>query len=134
MLTTTVATIAPGDQIFTFLVPGDRVWALRSVIAVCSRDVGGAPDRSYSLVVSKGDLPVSRAGADDAGTEPGTCTITWCNCPPSSVDSGATGVVVAPHAPPTLEPGYTVVGTIENPAAGDEWTSAIAWYDFGSSA
>jgi len=130
LLTTLAADIGPGDQTFTFVVPGDKLWRIRSVIATCARASGGAPDRSYTLVVSTSTGPVSAVGATDAGDEPGDCTITFTNCPPSAVASGNIGVSVAPFNPPTLYPGYTIVGTIVNPAGADEWTSATVWYDF----
>lgn len=130
MLDTTAAVITPGATTFRFLVPGDKIWAFRSVLAVATRAAGGIPDRSYQLVVATSTGPVAAVGAQDAGAEPGTCTVTWANCPASAVDSGTFGVTVAPFNPPTLQPGYTITGTILNPAAGDQWELATAWYDF----
>lgn len=130
LLDTIGAVIAPGDLTFAFTVPGDRYWQIRTVIAVATRDVGGAPDRAYLLTVATSTGPVSIVGAADAGDEPGTCTVTWANVPASAVASGAVGVVVAPFAPPVLYPGYTVTGEITSPAAADEWQSATVWYEY----
>lgn len=130
MLDTTAAVVAPGATSFQFVVPGDKVWTIRSVIATCTRASGGAPDRAYLLEVATSTGVVAAVGAVDAGDEPGTCTITWANCPASSVASANIGVSVAPFNPPTLQPGYTITGTITSPAAGDSWDGATAWYDF----
>lgn len=105
---------------------------MRSVYAVASRVAGGIPARSYSLIVTTSTGPVAASGAVDAGDEPGDCTITWCNSPPAASDSAAHGIVVAPFNPPTLEPGYKIIGTIVAPALGDAWISATAWYEFVS--
>lgn len=130
LLTTLVATIEPGDQTFMFTVPGDKKWTIRSVLAVASRQPGGAPDRAYTLTVATSTGPVTSSGAADNGTEPGTCTITWTNAPSATVEAGSVGVTIAPFNPPELQPGYTVVGTILNAAAGDEWESAVVWYEY----
>lgn len=130
MLTTLAATITPGDQSFTFTVPGDKLWTVRSVIAVASRAVGGAPDRAYTLVVNTSTGPVAAVGAPDRGTEPGQCTVTWANAPASAVDAGNLGVVLAPFNPPVLYPGYTITGAIIAAAGADTWLRATVWYDF----
>lgn len=130
MLDTTAAVIAPAAITFQFVVPGDKVWTIRSVIAFATRAAGGTPDRAYLLEVATSTGTVSAVGAPDAGTDPGTCTITWANCPAAAVDSGNLGVVIAPFNPPILQPGYTITGTILNPAAGDTWAAATVWYDF----
>lgn len=128
--TTVSATITPGAPTFSFLVPGDKLWSIRSIVAVASTATGGAPARGYVLTVSTSTGPVLVVGASDAGTEPATVTITWANAPGSTVTAGAIGTVVAPFASPVLRPGYTIVGTIDNPAVGDTWVSATVWYDY----
>lgn len=130
LLTTLAAELAPGDQTFTFVVPGDKQWKIRSVYAVAARDTGGAPDRAYTLTVATSTGIVLAVGAADAGSEPGDCTVTWTNAPGATSEAGMHGVTLAPFNPPTLQPGYTIVGTIVNPAAADEWSLATVWYDF----
>lgn len=130
LLTTTNAEINPGDQQFTLLVPGHQIWSPRSVYAVATRAVGGAPDRSYLLTITNGTNTVANVGAVDDGAEPGTCTVTWTLCPAAHVASGADGVTVAPLAPMTLPGGYVILGSIIAPAVGDEWTRALVWYDY----
>lgn len=115
---------------FTFVVPGRQRWTLRSVRADVARAVGGAPARAYLLTVTDGTSLVAQQGADDAGTEPGTTSITWCNCPAATVTAGPDGVVVAPVPNLVLDAGYQIVGTILNPAAGDQWNDAVVWLDY----
>lgn len=115
---------------FTFAVPGNERWTLRSVRADVARVVGGAPNRAYSLTVSDGTNIVAQAGADDAGAEPGTTSVTWCDCPSAKVAAGNDGVVVAPLPNLAIEPGYLIVGTILNPAGADAWLDAIVWLDY----
>lgn len=91
---------------------------------------GGAPDRAYLLTVTSGHDTVAQAGADDAGDEPGTTSITWCNAPGSAVSAGDVGIVVAPNAPLSLEGGYVITVSIINPVLGDAWIAGVAWYDF----
>lgn len=129
-VTTLAADIEQPTVLFQFVVPGDKFWKIRSVLAVCSKDVGGAPDRAYLLTVSTSTGPVLAVGAADAGNEPGTCTITWTNAPGAASSAGAAGVSVAPFNPPTLDPGYVITGSIESPAPADTWVSATVWYDF----
>lgn len=95
-----------------------------------TRDVGGAPDRAYVLTVTNGSDTVASSPADDSGDEPGTCTVTWANAPGAKVTAGSSGYVIAPLSLPALDSGYVVSGTIINPAAGDSWDFATAWYDF----
>lgn len=128
--TTLAATITPASPTFAFLVPGDKLWAIRSIVAVAHTAIGGAPDRGYMLSVATSTGNVMVVGASDAGTEPATVTITWANAPGSTVTAGAIGTVVAPFASPVLYPGYTLTGTIDNPAVGDTWISATVWYDY----
>lgn len=124
------ATIGIISSLFGFEVPGHQIWTPRSFYAVAQRDVGGAPDRSYLLTISDGTNTVVSVGADDAGDEPGTCSITWAHTPATSVASGAVGVSVAPLGPIVLPSGYQVLGSIVNGAPGDGWLSATAWYDY----
>lgn len=129
-LTTLAAPIDGPTILFQFIVPGDKLWKIRSVLAVATRDVGGTPDRTFLLTVSTSTGPVLAVAADDAGAEPGICTVTWTNAPGSHSDAGPLGVSLAPFNPPTLYPGYVITGSIENGAAGDTWESATVWYDF----
>lgn len=130
LLTTSEATIVQPTLQFLFVVPGDQRWVLRSIRAICARDVGGLPVRAYTLVTSDGSNIVAAVGAADAGTEPGQCSITWANVPAAAVASGSDGIVVAPLGPVVLPAGYTVAGNIVGGAALDTWVSAVAWYDF----
>lgn len=129
-LTTLAADIDTPTTGFIFTVPGDKFWKVRSIIAVASKDAGGTPDRSFLLTVATSTGPVLAVGAADVGDEPGTCTVTWTNAPGSHSAAGAAGFSLAPFNPPTLDPGYTIVGTIEDPAPADTWLSATVWYDF----
>jgi len=115
---------------FTFVVPGNQQWKLRSVLGVAEREPGGIPNRSYALTVTDGTNIVAASGAADAGTEPGSCTVTWCDSDASSVGAGSVGVSVAPLPPLILDAGYVITATITSPASGDQWVSAVAWYDF----
>jgi hypothetical protein len=115
---------------FSFVVPGRQRWTLRSVRADVDRAVGGAPNRAYMLTVTDGTSIVAQAGADDAGTEPGTASITWCNCPAGSVAAGSDGVVVAPVPNLVLAAGYVIAGEILNPAGADAWLDAVVWLDY----
>lgn len=124
------AVIVPPATTFTFVVPGHEIWVPRSFRAMCTRDVGGAPLRVYNLTISDGTNTVAMVGAQDDGTEPGTCVVTWANAPGAAVASGNQGISVAPLAPFQLNAGYTITGEIIAPAANDTWTDAVAWYDY----
>lgn len=115
---------------FGVVVPGHQTWYPRSFFAIAQRGAGGAPDRSYLLTISDGTNVVATVGADDNGTEPGTCEITWAQTPAATVAAGATGVTVAPLAALVLPAGYQILGSILNPVAGDAWVSATAWFDY----
>lgn len=119
-----------GITTFQFVVPGRELWQLRSVFAEVTRAVGGTPDRSYALTVTDGTSPVARVGAPDAGDEPGLTSITWTDAAPSTTAAGGDGVVVAPLVRLDIDGGYVITGTIINPAPGDAFTLAVAWYDF----
>lgn len=129
-LTTAIAAIVPGDPSVNFLVPGHEVWSPRSIFAIADRGAGGAPNRSYTLVVTDGTNIVAQVGADDAGAEPGTCDITFANAPAASVSAGTVGISLAPLAPFRLPAGYTLTVNINNAVAGDTWVFAACWYDF----
>lgn len=131
--------VTPADPfllptVFRFTVPGHQRWALRSVRANATRDVGGAPNRVYVLTITDGLTIVAQVGAADAGTEPGSCVITWADLPAASVASGNQGVTVAPLPPVMLNPGYEIIGAINNGALADAWDEAVAWYDFAYTA
>lgn len=115
---------------FRFVVPGHQQWRLRTVHVTVARAIGGAPNRDYVLTITDGTSTVWQGGANDAGTEPGTCTVTWCQAPASATAAGATGIVVAPMPALALEAGYTIVGVIENPAVGDTFGAPVVWCDF----
>lgn len=129
LLSVQPAELATPTLAFTFTVPGDQTWYPRSFRANAQRASGG-PDRAYTLVITDGTNVVAAIGADDAGDEPGTCEVTWCDTPAASVHAGAVGVTVAPLPPLVLKPGYIITGTIVASAAGDTWVNAIAWFDF----
>lgn len=114
---------------FTVTVPAQEQWKVLSVCAVCARAAGGVPNRSFQLALTDGTNTFVTSPAADAGTEPGTCTVTWCNGSPSSVASGATGVSLGPLTPVNIVPGYQLIGTVLASAAGDQWTSAVVWVD-----
>lgn len=128
------AIIAPGDQFVAFLVPGHEIWTPRTIRATADRAAGGAPNRSYMLTIGDGQSIVAQVGAADAGSEPGTCDITWANMPAASSASGSLGVTVAPLGPFRLPAGYRLIATIDSPAAGDQWIDAVCWYDYVYSA
>lgn len=115
---------------FVFVVPGQQAWTPRSVIGTVSRDVGGAPARAYTLEITDGTTLVAAVGADDAGTEPGVCTVTWCDVPAATSSAGSVGTVVAPLPRLLLNPGYVITGTIVNGAPADTWLTAAVWFDF----
>lgn len=115
---------------FSFIVPGHQQWALRSIRADVARGAGGTPDRSYELQITNGTSIVAAVPADDAGDEPGVCSITWVNANPSKTAAATDGVVVAPLAPVVLDPGYVVVCSILNDVADDAWLRAVAWYEY----
>lgn len=129
-LTTASAAITPGDTDATFLVPGHELWMPRSIFAIADRAAGGAPDRSYTLVISDGSNVVAQVGALDAGSEPGTCDVTFANAPAAAVNAGTVGITLAPLAPLRLPAGYTLTISITNAVAGDTWVLATCWYDF----
>lgn len=130
MLTTVPATIDSVAGTFTFVVPGDQQWTIRTVCAVASTQAGGAPDRAFLLQVTDGTSLVASAGAADAGTEPATVTLTWANSAAGAIGVGNVGFVVAPFPNVVVHPGYVLTGSIVNPAAGDTYESATAWVDF----
>lgn len=130
LLQVNAAPITQPQLVFTFTVPGHQTWTLISVRALAIRQTGGVPNRSYSLQAANGTQVVADSGATDAGTEPGQCDVTWCNAALAAVAAGATGTSVAPFPNLTLEAGYTLTGTIVNPAAGDTWFDAVAWFTF----
>lgn len=115
---------------FAFTVPGQQNWSLRSVFAQCTRGAGGTPNRAYVLTITNGSLTVTSVGADDAGTDPGTCSVTWASVQAQALGSGSVGVSVAPLPKLQLHPGYVITGTIINSVAGDAWTRANVWFDY----
>lgn len=129
MLYVVNAPAVPANTDFVFVVPGNQRWALHTVCATVSRQVGGLPNRQFQLTIRNGTDTLVVSPAADAGTEPGTCTVTWANCSPLSVASGATGIALGPIPEMTLFPGYTITGAILNSAFNDQWTIATAWFD-----
>lgn len=132
VLRITTAPAVAADTPFQLVVPGQQVWRLKSVCAVLSRAVGGVPTRRLQLSVTDGTTTVLVSPANDAGTEPGTLTVTWANAAPSAVASGTTGISLGPLSPMVLFAGYTIVGTVVGGVAADQWTSAVAWWDDGA--
>lgn len=131
LLTTAVPASAVSGSTFTFTVPGQQLWTVRTVVATVSRAAGGSPTRTYTLTVTNGTTTVAVVPADDLGTEPGTETITWANAPATDVTSGASSYVVAPMRLPQLFPGYKLTGTIVNGVVSDSWLTAVVWYEYG---
>lgn len=130
MLTVVKAILASPVTTFSFVVPGAQRWTVLTVVGTVTRAAGGTPNRAYQLTVTDGTTTVAAVGADDAGTDPGTCTVTWANTPGGTTASGAVGVSAAPLPNLRLSPGYVITGTILSPVAGDTWASAVVWYDF----
>lgn len=124
-----VAAPVAANTPFTFTVPGQRTWRILSVVAVLSRAVGGLPNRAVNLTITDGTNTVMASPASDAGTEPGTLTVTWANAQPAAVSSAGTGVSLGPLPTITVWPGYILTGRVTNGAAADQWTSAAAWVD-----
>ena len=116
--------------VVTFRVPGHQRWTMRSVRADVHRGVGGTPNRAYQLTITDGTSIVAAAGAQDAGTEPGTTSITWCDVSPGAVAAGSDGVVVAPLPKLGVIGGYVLTLTILNPAGADTWLDALCWVDY----
>ena len=115
---------------FTYVVPGNQRWTPLSVVATVTTGVGGQPNRGYTLTFTDGTTTVAKVGADDNGTEPASGTLTWADAPDQTVKAGSVFVSVAPIPKMTLYPGYTIVGTIVNPAGADTWVTAVVWYDY----
>jgi hypothetical protein len=116
--------------VFTFVVPAGEQWSLRSVNAFAARGAGGTPGRAYRLDITNGTNVVSAFGAQDAGTDPGGCEITWADCPAGADATGNAGIVSAPMKAVKLPTGYQIVGTITGAVSGDQWASATIWLDF----
>ncbi|HET9247701.1 MAG TPA: hypothetical protein VFO15_17995 [Xanthobacteraceae bacterium] len=129
-LTVVRASAVAANVPFTVTVPAQQQWRVFSVCAVVSRAAGGIPNRAYQLALSDGTTTFVTSPAADAGTEPGTCTVTWCNGSPASVASGATGVSLGPLTPVVLNPGYKLIGTVLNGTVTDQWTSAVVWVEY----
>lgn len=117
---------------FTFVVPAGEQWSLRAVNAQCDRGAGGTPGRAYRLDITDGTSTVSAFGAQDAGTDPGTCEITWCGAPAGADATGSDGIVSAPMKADRCPTGYTIVGMITGAVAGDAWTAVTVWLDYAT--
>lgn len=124
-----VASAVAANTPFTLTVPGQRTWRVLSVVAVLSRAVGGTPNRALRLTITDGTNTVMSSPALDAGTEPGTLTVTWANATPTAVASAGTGVSLGPLPTITVLPGYVFSGSVTNGAVADQWTSAVVWVD-----
>jgi hypothetical protein len=116
--------------VFTFVVPAGEIWSLRAVNATAARGAGGTPGRAYRLDITDGTSTVSAFGAQDAGTNPGTCQITWCGAPAGADATASAGIVSAPMKADRCPTGYTIVGTITGAVAGDQWTVTSVWLDY----
>lgn len=130
LLAVTPAIFQVGQTEIQWVVPGHQTWYPRAFRARAERDTGGAPDRSYSLTVTDGTSVVATVGADDNGTEPGFCDITWCDAPAATVANTNLGVTVAPLPGMKLPGGYIIRLVINNNVGVDQWIDAVAWYDF----
>lgn len=115
---------------FVVTVPAQEIWRLQSVVGTLSRAVGGTPNRAVRLTITDGTSLVLASPAADAGTEPGTLTVTWANSTPTTSSSGATGTSLGPLPPLTCLPGYILTGTVLNGVAADQWTAAAVWVDY----
>lgn len=114
----------------TFVVPQGEVWTLRSVVAHVTRGAGGVPNRAYTLTITNGTDTVSAFAAADAGTDPGTCEVTWADCPGGVGASGNAGVASAPLKAQNMPPGYTITATITGTVAGDNIDAMTVWLDY----
>lgn len=119
---------------FAFVVPAGEIWSLRSINALAKRGAGGTPGRAYRVDITDGTTVVGAFGAADAGTDPGTCEITWSQCPAGVGATGANGVVSAPMLVTRLPTGYNIIGVITGAVAGDAWDHATCWVDFATDA
>ena len=128
-LTVVKAAAVAANTPFAFTVPGQQWWQLLAVSATLSRAVGGLPTRALQLTITDGTTTIYTSPAADAGTEPGTLTVTWADASPAAVSSGGTGVTLGPLGPLRLEPGYKITGTVLNGVATDQWTRAAVWVD-----
>lgn len=115
---------------FTFTVPGDQRWNLRSVVATVSTDVGGQPGRDYILQITDGTNIVAQVGNSDGGIEPAFGTLTWANAPAATSSAGNQFSSIAPIPTLILNPGYTVYGSIFGQAPLDAFITAAVWYEF----
>lgn len=118
----------------TYVVPQGEMWSIRSVVATVTRGAGGAPNRGYRLDITNGTNTVSAFAADDAGVDPGVCTVTWADCPAGKGAVGAIGVVSAPARATALPSGYTITATITGHVAGDNIDTMVVWLDYTPSA
>ena len=131
MLTNVTANKLSGTHTtFTVTVPGQQNWQLRSVYAAVTRGTGGTPGRYYTLAITDQTNTVATVAAADAGTDPGTCTVTWADVSASATSSGSVGVSAAPIPKLVLPAAYQLVVTINNPVAGDTFTQVNCWYDY----
>lgn len=124
-----VAPAVAANTPWTLTVPAQVKWRVLSVVCVLARAVGGVPTRALRLVITDGTNTVMASPASDAGTEPGTLTVTWTNAQPNVVSSAGIGVSLGPLPVITVAPGYVFTGTITNGAVADQWTSAVVWVD-----
>lgn len=115
---------------FVYVVPGNQQWRPRSVVATVFADVGGYPNRGYTLAFTDGTNTVALAGNQDNGLEPVTGTLTWANTPSGTAQVPGFFTSIAPIPDLLLNPGYHIEGTIINPAAGDSWLTALVWYEY----
>lgn len=115
---------------FSFVVPAGEIWSLRAINAKATRGAGGTPGRAYRLDITNGTSIVSAFGAQDAGTDPGTCEITWCGAPAGADATGNQGIVSAPMRADRCPTGYVITGTITGAVAGDAWEHAAVWLDY----
>lgn len=127
------ASPGPAPTSFTFTVPGNERWTVKSVCATFGRAPGGVPNRGYLLNIQASGFTLASVGAPDVGTEPGTDIVTWSDAPASAASFGGQGFVAAPFAAVLLDPGYVLLGNIVNPVVGDTVDIATAWVEYVAS-
>ena len=131
MLTNVTANKLTGAHTtFTVTVPGQQNWQLRSVYAAVTRGSGGTPNRFYTLTITDQTHTLATVAAADAGTDPGTCTVTWADVGAASLGSGSAGVSLAPIPLLAIPAAYQLVVAIVNSVSGDTFTQVNCWYDY----
>lgn len=114
---------------FVFVVPGQYAWTFQSIYAVCSRANGGTNTRTLTLTMTDGTHTLAQSPFLDTAPDPGLLAVTWANMQVGSTALITDNVAVSPWPAITIAAGYNLIGSIDNPQAGDIWTSAVCWVD-----